>query len=371
MAPTVAVIGAGPLGLAATKELKAEGFDVTTFDRQPYIGGIWKHTAEPRISVNPNTIFNTSRPKACFTDFPFEDTVSDFPTGDQMLQYLERYADHFHLRQHIKLNTAVQDVSRVAGRWQVTLETPGKKQYHQQFDKVMYCSGSFTTPKRPRIPGIEKFEGDVQHSVTFSPTEYYRGKNVLLIGAHATAVDVASSLSGIASQVYMSHKHGFYAITRYTPDGRPWDKAINLNLLFFVMIIERIAPRLWTWLLDTMLSKGVRDNFPKLVKDHGVLPAPSISTTTPVMWDQVNPHIEDGSVELIRNVECVSGPKSVKLFNGRVIDDLDAIVFCTGYQFDVPSAPTGFHPYPELGKPPKLFMVSAAWIHCLTEHTAQ
>jgi dimethylaniline monooxygenase (N-oxide forming) len=358
MTISVAVIGAGPLGLTATKELKAEGFDVTTFERRSHIGGLWKHTSDELISVNPNTVFNTSRPKACFTDFPFDDTVSDFPTGDEVLRYLESYADHFELRQHIKLDTIVQDVSRVAGGWEVTSETTGEKPHRQQFDKVMYCTGSFTTPKRPRIPGIEKFQGDVRHSVTFSPTEQYRGKNVLIIGAHATAVDVASSLAGIASQVYMSHKHGFYAVTKYTPDGRPWDKAINLNLLFVVTVIEKIAPGLWTWLLDTLLTKATRDSFPQLVKDYGILPAPSASTTTPVPWDQVNPYFEDGSVELIRNVECVSGPRSVTLFNGRVIDDLDAIVFCTGYHLDVPSAPTGFHPYPALGKPPKLYMVS-------------
>jgi cation diffusion facilitator CzcD-associated flavoprotein CzcO len=38
---TVAIIGAGASGLAAAKVLLEDGFDVTIFDRQKTIGGIW------------------------------------------------------------------------------------------------------------------------------------------------------------------------------------------------------------------------------------------------------------------------------------------------------------------------------------------
>lgn len=65
MAIKVAVIGAGPFGLLGVKNLKEEGFDVTAFERRSYVGGIWKHTQDGRISVVPNTIFNVGR------DFPF------------------------------------------------------------------------------------------------------------------------------------------------------------------------------------------------------------------------------------------------------------------------------------------------------------
>ena len=38
---TVAVVGAGASGLAAGKVLLEDGFDVTVFDRQKTVGGIW------------------------------------------------------------------------------------------------------------------------------------------------------------------------------------------------------------------------------------------------------------------------------------------------------------------------------------------
>lgn len=83
MPTKVAVIGAGPTGLLATKNMKEQGFDVTTFERRAYVGGLWKHSDEDIITVNPNTVFNSSRFRCAFTDFPFPDYVDDFPTCQQ------------------------------------------------------------------------------------------------------------------------------------------------------------------------------------------------------------------------------------------------------------------------------------------------
>jgi len=38
---TVAIVGAGASGLAIAKVLLEDGFDITVFDRQKTIGGIW------------------------------------------------------------------------------------------------------------------------------------------------------------------------------------------------------------------------------------------------------------------------------------------------------------------------------------------
>ncbi len=40
-AKSVAIVGAGPSGLVCAKVLLDDGFDVTLFDRQRELGGIW------------------------------------------------------------------------------------------------------------------------------------------------------------------------------------------------------------------------------------------------------------------------------------------------------------------------------------------
>lgn len=43
----------GVLGLVAVKNLREEGFQVTGFDRNDYVGGLWKYTEEDKTSVLP------------------------------------------------------------------------------------------------------------------------------------------------------------------------------------------------------------------------------------------------------------------------------------------------------------------------------
>lgn len=59
--PTVAVIGAGPAGLVALKNLLEEGFEVTGFDKNPYVGGLWQYTEEDKTSVLQSTVVNISK----------------------------------------------------------------------------------------------------------------------------------------------------------------------------------------------------------------------------------------------------------------------------------------------------------------------
>jgi dimethylaniline monooxygenase (N-oxide forming) len=70
---TVAVIGLGAAGLVALKNLKEQGFDVTGFERNNYIGGLWKYAEDDRTSVLTTTVVNISKERGCFTDFPYSD----------------------------------------------------------------------------------------------------------------------------------------------------------------------------------------------------------------------------------------------------------------------------------------------------------
>jgi cation diffusion facilitator CzcD-associated flavoprotein CzcO len=83
----VAVIGLGAAGLVALKNLKEEGFDVTGFERNAYIGGLWKFSEDDKTSVLSTTVVNISKERVwlsgfrindyakasqgCYTDFPF------------------------------------------------------------------------------------------------------------------------------------------------------------------------------------------------------------------------------------------------------------------------------------------------------------
>ena len=58
---TAAVIGLGAAGLVALKNLKEEGFNVIGFERNAYIGGLWKYSEDEQTSVLNTTVVNISK----------------------------------------------------------------------------------------------------------------------------------------------------------------------------------------------------------------------------------------------------------------------------------------------------------------------
>ena len=87
----------GPAGLVALKNLREEGFSVTGFDRNSYIGGLWQYSANEHTSVLETTLVNISKERACFTDYPFPEDIPSHPTAAQVQEYLISYMKHFKL----------------------------------------------------------------------------------------------------------------------------------------------------------------------------------------------------------------------------------------------------------------------------------
>lgn len=207
MPSSVAVVGAGPLGLMAMKNLKENGFQVSGFEKRGYVGGLWKQAQDSSLSVTERTIFNSSRFRSAISDYPFPEGTDDFPTGNQIWQYMEGYCDHFGLRPHIRLNAEVKTFKRIQGKWAVDFVHQGSA-HTEHFEKLLLCSGSFVTPKSPALDGIEDFQGLTLHSINFPDPSRFKDQNVLLIGLHATAQDLTVELSEHARKVYVAHKNG-------------------------------------------------------------------------------------------------------------------------------------------------------------------
>lgn len=58
----------GPAGLVAVKNLIEEGYDVTGFDRNSYLGGLWQYNEADQTSVMQTTVVNISKERVCAPD---------------------------------------------------------------------------------------------------------------------------------------------------------------------------------------------------------------------------------------------------------------------------------------------------------------
>ena len=217
MSTRVALIGAGPLGLMALKNLTEDGFDVTSFEKRAYAGGLWNAANDSHVSVTSNTVFNSSRFVSSITDFPFPDHHDDFPTAPQLVEYLNAYADNFNLRKHIRLSTEVINVRRQWGQWEVKTITQGSEPVIGYFDRLLVSTGAFVTPRIPELEGIEQFQGKALHSINFPDPSEFKDENVLIVGLHATAQDISVELSKHASKVHIAHRTGVVMVRKSAP----------------------------------------------------------------------------------------------------------------------------------------------------------
>src|SRR5580704_3297396 len=98
----VAVIGAGPGGLAAARYLQSEQFEPVVFEKGDRLGGQW--SGDPAHSgVWPGMRTNTSRIMTAFSDLPHCANSPTYLTSQAMAEYLQRYAELFELTPRIRL----------------------------------------------------------------------------------------------------------------------------------------------------------------------------------------------------------------------------------------------------------------------------
>ena len=200
----VAVIGAGVSGISAAKGLLEAGIEPVVFEQGAAIGGVWIFDEALPEGGGPayrSLRTNTSKRPTAFSDFPFADDLPEFPSRADITHYLNAYADHFHVREHIRFSTRVASIEPVdEARWRLTT-ADGQIEV---FDAVFVCSGVFHSPVLPPIPGIETFTGVVMHSRAYTVPETLADQRVVVIGAGSSGTDVAIEASQVAQQLWLS-----------------------------------------------------------------------------------------------------------------------------------------------------------------------
>jgi dimethylaniline monooxygenase (N-oxide forming) len=208
----VCVIGAGPSGLTTIKQLLDEGHDVTCFEKQGDVGGIWyRHEGdEDQMKVFDNLTLTISMKLMAYSDFRHTgDRV--FFTNKEYFRYLSAYADKFGLRKHITFRTAVDNVRKDEdGRWHVTTSTQGGGPTEHTFAAIAVCAGPFQSPNLKTVPDLDKFTGEVVHSSRYRNNARYRGKKVLVVGLAESGADIVREVSDVSSECTLSlHSYSF------------------------------------------------------------------------------------------------------------------------------------------------------------------
>jgi dimethylaniline monooxygenase (N-oxide forming) len=338
--PTIAIIGCGVTGLATLKNLLEAGFTCTAFDSRPSIGGIWKFTSSPSDnSVLETTISNKSRYKNCFTDFPYPEDAPPFPDARGVQEYLEAYARKFDLMRHVKLSTKVVKVVRneTEGTWSVHLRQNEGTETQEDFDKIAVCRGEWGEPKMPFFEGRDVFNGEIIHSLAFKHPSQYASKRVVVLGLGNNAADISTTLAKHAKSVYLAHRRGANLLPRFI-DGKPGDLAVTLRLNNLKYALNAISPALAELFFNFVMRSLTNKAF-KLKPEWRIHPAPSIFTHQPTVTDDLVDCLAEGRIVSKPNIRRFTGPRSIEFIDGTFVDNIDAVICCTGFIRDFSLVP--------------------------------
>ena len=108
----IALIGAGPSGLAGARNLQKLGIPFQGFEAHSDVGGLW-NIDNPRSTVYQSAHLISSKRTTEFKEFPMPDGVADYPSHTELARYFRDFAEHFDLRRHFRFNTRVLRVEPV------------------------------------------------------------------------------------------------------------------------------------------------------------------------------------------------------------------------------------------------------------------
>ena len=318
----ICVIGAGPCGLTALKNLLQAGCrDIVCYEESGGIGGNWAFTDDPhRVSVHACSRSLSSRRMSAFDDFPMPDDYPDFPSHRQLLAYFTDYARAFQVAPHIRLGAHVERCELGSdGRWTVRVTADGATRA-EPFDSLLVCSGHHREAFLPAYPG--RFTGRIVHSSTYKRPDPFRGQRVLVVGAGNSAADIAVDVARLASRATISMREGAYVIPRLLL-GQPID----------------VVHAFWGGRLPRPLVQSALKLWLRLAigrwEDYG-LQAPA----KPPL--EQHPTVNSSLLEALRQGRLVAR-RGIERYDGHVVhftdgtqEAFDAIIMATGFRTGFP-----------------------------------
>ena len=316
----VVVIGAGPAGLAVAAELRRRGVQALVVDRAEAVGSSWRGHYD-RLHLH------TTRRWSHLPGLRIPRRAGRWVARDDVVRYLERYADHHRLR--LRLGTTVVRVDRVdrvdrvegegGARWTVRLDDGGTVDARD----VVVATGYSHTPVPPDWPGVEGFTGRLVLARDYRNGRPYTGQDVLVVGTGNTGTEIATDLA--------EHGAARVSLAVRTPPHILARSRMGWPAQATGILVRRLPPRLVDRLAGVLAVVQEPDlteyGMPRAGAD---LYSRVLEGRIPVQDVGIVDAIREHRVEPVAAVQAVEGD-AVLLEDGTRLRP-DAVVVATGYR---------------------------------------
>mmetsp|Transcript_6197 Transcript_6197/g.20094 ORF Transcript_6197/g.20094 Transcript_6197/m.20094 type:complete len:528 (-) Transcript_6197:194-1777(-) len=340
--PSVLIVGAGMSGLRLAIKLRDRGHDaVTVLEQAAGLGGTWRANAYPGCCCDvPSYAY---LPLELLPGFVPE---RKFSTQAEILDFLERVADHHKVRDCIQFNARVTDAAWDGKQscWVVRTEQ-GQKLTPRY---LVFANGPLSRPKLASVPGLDSFEGASWHTAHWERATPVQGKRVAVIGTGASAIQVIPELAKEAKELIVFQRSAAYCfprddvnlaegepenVRRLREEGKQFAEKLRAfysdyydDTVFQIYNepdVNEKAQQIHNQLLrkivrDPLTAQQLTPNYPQGCKR--VLVSDNYFQT----FNQPNVSLVASAVDRV-------GQHRVTTVDGRDFDDIDVIVVATGF----------------------------------------
>ncbi len=328
------VIGGGQAGLAVGYHLAKRGISFQILDASRRIGDAWRNRWDSLRLFNPARY-------AGLPGLPFPARGDVFPTKDEVADYLESYAQHFHL----PVQTGVK-VDRLSKEGTGYVVCAGSQQFES--DNVVVAMANYQIPRLPAFapeldPGIVQM-----HSHEYRNPSQLRDGGVLIVGVGNSGADIGIEVAP-THPTWMSGKETGHVPFRI--ESAMWRFFLVRLLRFFGHHVLTVNTPIGRKLGPKIISRG----------------APLV---------RVKPQdLIDAGIERVPRVVGVQNGRPF-LEGGRSLE-VQNIIWCTGYHpgfswIDLPIFGEDGEPVHECGvvsRAPGMYFVGLHFLYSMTSAT--
>lgn len=298
------MIGAGPAGLASSRELTRAGIRHLVLERGPGIAHTWTHLYD-------GLVLHTGKHLSALPGLPFPRSTPLFPSRDDFIEYLRLYSRRFEVP--VQTGADVESVTRDGQHWKVDL----RGGLAMRSRVVIAATGIVSNPHVPRIPLQERFKGRVIHSVEYRIPQPFSGQRVLVVGAGNSSGEICAELAAAGAQVTVAVRSGARVVPR---------ELLGVPVQYIGAILDTLPPPVLRRAMR--VTSALSDRF----RGASPLPPPGENpcAAVPLIGFHLTDGIRAGRIQLRRGLQEFTA-EGVRFVDG-LEQPFDTVILATGYR---------------------------------------
>jgi len=298
----VLVVGAGPAGLATSRQLSRRNIAHRVLERGGTVGHAW-------ANLYDSLVLHTGKRMSHLPGLPFPRDYPTFVSRGDFLAYLRRYQETFALP--VETGVTVERLERWAEGWSART-TAGPITARA----VVVATGIISNPVAPIIPGRERFTGRVIHSIAYRRPDPFRGQHVLVVGVGNSGGEIGAELAQNGIAVTVAVRSGANVVPR---------ELLGIPIQYLAHYVRKLPRPAQHVVVALIRSLTVIRRGPPVLPPSPVFPLDAV----PVIGFHLVDAIRSGAVEVRPGVESFTAA-GVRFTDGRE-EAFDSAILATGF----------------------------------------